>query len=358
MRWPWSTKSEDRADSSYTDVLVAALTANAGGQTTAFPTATAALEACAGAVGRAFAAAIVTGPDSFAAALSPDCMGQIGRSLIRRGEWLARIEVTGGTLRLLPAASHDMAGDPDPETWRYRLNLAGPDRQFTIENAIPDGVVHCRYATDPERPWRGYGPLQVAQLAGRLSAETMAALADEASGPRGALLPIPKDGNDPTVVQLKADLQALKGGVALVEQQGGEWNAGDGRTVSRSADWSTKRLGAAPPSGMVELAKMASAEVYAACGIPPGIFDPAGTAQGAREDYRRFIALTVAPLVRLVSRELSNKLEADITMSLDPLHAFDITGRASAFAKMVQGGMAIERAVSLSGLMAQDDDAA
>ena len=356
MRWPWSTPRETRADSSYTDALVASLTANAGGQITAFPTATAALEACAGAVGKAFAAAIVTAPDALVPALSPDIMAQIGRSLIRRGEWLARIEVTGGTLRLLPAASHDVGGDPDPATWRYRLSLAGPDRQFTIQGAVPEGVVHCRYATDPERPWRGYGPLQVAQLAGRLSAETVAALVDESSGPRGSLLPIPKDGQDPTVVALKADLKALKGGLALVEQQGAEFGAGDGRTVN--SDWSTKRLGADPPSALVELAKLASGEIYAACGIPPGIFDPKGTAQGAREDYRRFIALTVAPLARLVTRELSIKLESDVTMSLDPLHAFDVAGRASAFAKMVTAGMDLERAVALSGLMAQDDDAA
>ena len=46
-------------------LLVAAITANAGGQTTAFPTATAAMEAAAGFTGRAFAAAEIT------AALTP-----------------------------------------------------------------------------------------------------------------------------------------------------------------------------------------------------------------------------------------------------------------------------------------------
>ena len=50
--WPFTGgKSETRADSSYTDALVAAITANARGQNAAFPTATAALEACAGFVG-------------------------------------------------------------------------------------------------------------------------------------------------------------------------------------------------------------------------------------------------------------------------------------------------------------------
>ena len=59
--WPFG-KTETRADSSYTDALVAAITANARGQNTAFPTATAALEACAGFVSRAFASAEVKAP--------------------------------------------------------------------------------------------------------------------------------------------------------------------------------------------------------------------------------------------------------------------------------------------------------
>ena len=56
MRWPWQRR-ETRADSSYTDALVQVLLAQATGETTAFPGATAALEACAGLVGRAFASA-------------------------------------------------------------------------------------------------------------------------------------------------------------------------------------------------------------------------------------------------------------------------------------------------------------
>ena len=93
MRWPWN-RTEERADSSYTDALVAAITANAGGQSTAFPTATAALESAAGIVGRAFASAEVEAPDAFMEALSPACMSMIGRALIRRGE--SRVPDPGG----------------------------------------------------------------------------------------------------------------------------------------------------------------------------------------------------------------------------------------------------------------------
>ena len=67
---------------------------------------------------------------------------------------------------------------------------------------------------------RGIGPLQAAHLAGRLSAEVSTALADELSGPRGALLPLPNlDGTDPTIDLLKEDIKALGGGLAFVESQ-------------------------------------------------------------------------------------------------------------------------------------------
>ena len=113
MRFPWQRR-ETRADSSYTDALVAAITANAGGQTTAFPTATAALEAAAGVVGRAFAAAEVRAPDAMLAALDPAFLSMVGRSLIRRGEIVFLIRVDGDRVKLWPAASHDIAAARTP----------------------------------------------------------------------------------------------------------------------------------------------------------------------------------------------------------------------------------------------------
>ena len=107
-----------------------------------------------------------------------------------RAVFLAAILVDdAGTLRLAPAASFDVSGNADPETWIYRLSLAGPARQTTLENVPGAGVINIRYTSESTSPWRGVGPLQSAHLAGRLSAEVSTALADEFSGPRGALLP-------------------------------------------------------------------------------------------------------------------------------------------------------------------------
>ena len=262
-------RTEKRAVSSYTDALVAAITANAGGQTTALPTATSSLEACAGLVGRAFASAEVIGPDYVRDALRPSVLNLIGRSLIRRGEILFNIDVVGGMLVLLPAASHDVSGSPDPSTWTYRLNLAGPESQLTRDNVSADRVIHIMYASDPETPWRGQGPLQVAQLAGRLSAETSASLADISSGPRGSFLPMPgTDGKDATLDLLKGDIKRASGSMLTVESMSAAWKDG----TAPPADWVQKHFQPSPNEGLVKLMDRASREVYAACGLNPGLF--------------------------------------------------------------------------------------
>ena len=347
MRWPWS-KRETRADSSYTDALVNILTANASGEVTAFPTATGALEAAAGFVGRAFAAAEVSAPDTVLPALDPSCLALIGRSLIRRGEFVAAIDVAGGRVSLLPAASHDIEGSADPASWTYRLTLGGPERTVTLTAQPAAGVVHIVYARDPERPWRGYGPLQVAQLAGRLSAETVAALADESSGPRGSFLPLPVDGSHPTLTAFQGTIKRAKGDIVTV--QGGDWgnpaSGGDAR-------YQSMRFGASPPSPLVSLMECASREVLMSCGISPALFGASdGTA--SREAYRQCLHTLIAPLGNMVSAELSRKLEAAVTLDWQELRAGDIAGRARAFQSMVKAGMDLTKAAALAGLLVED----
>ena len=345
MRWPpWKAPVEQRADSSYTDALVASITANAGGQSTAFPTATAALEACAGFVGRAFATAEVKAPGFATGALDPATLSMIGRSLIRRGEVLFLIRVDRDGLLLLPAASYDVDGGPDPRSWQYRLTIGGPERTHTYSRQPAESVLHFTYARSPEHPWRGYGPLQVAQLAGRLSAETTAALADEASGPRGAFLPTPAPGQDESVGKIKGDIRSARGDLLMV--QAGDWSDA-GAAV---AEWNAKRFGPSPPDGLVQLLDMASREVMAACGLSGALFY-ANSASSSREAYRQALHSTVAPLGRLVADELASKLEAPIAVDWGELRAGDIAGRARAFQALVTGGMSMDAAAAASGIL-------
>ena len=346
MRWPWQS---EKRDSSFTDTLIQTIVEQASGATLAKPAATGALEASASIVARCFAAADVAGPDQFVAALGPSTLSMIGRSLIRQGEILFAIEVRGGRVVLIPAASWDIHGDVDPASWNYRLTLGGPSRLVTLEPVPSSGMIHVRLQSDPEQPWRGVSPLASAAIAGRLSAETMQALADEAAGPRGMLLPTPVDGADPTIATLKSDIRSLRGKIALVESTSAGW-ASDGTQTRPKGDWEARRLGASPGAALVQQAELASREVYAACGVPYSLVgESEGT--GQREGFRRLMHATITPLAKIVSEELSEKFETPISLSFDGLFAADLAGRARAFQSLVGGGMDVAKAAALAGLM-------
>ena len=55
----------------------------------------------------------------------------VGRALIRSGECVLAVDIRGGAVHFVPAADWDIQGGYAPETWRYRLSLAGPSQQYT-----------------------------------------------------------------------------------------------------------------------------------------------------------------------------------------------------------------------------------
>ena len=352
--WPFFNRREIR-ESSFTDAVVSQIVARAGGAVSPRPTATGALEACAGLIGRAFSAASVEGPAMLTAALTPAVLNLIGRELVRRGEVVFNVDVPQDALELSPAADWDVQGGFNPEAWLYRLNLAGPSETTTIGHRPASGVLHFKWAYEPARPWRGLSPIQAAALAGRLSAETAKALADESSGPRGSLLPIPVDGSDPTVDALRGDIKTLNGKLALVESMRGGWGGASNSREAPVADWIARRIGATPPVGLVSLHEIASREIALACGVPTALLAESPTGTGTREAWRQFLFGTVAPLGKLVEFELSRKLDAAINLTWADLRASDLAGRARAFQSMVGGGMDVSRAAGLAGLMDPTD---
>ena len=322
--WPFSNNLEHRQQNGYSDVLIAALINRAQGHSLALPSATSALEACAGLTGRGFASAEVSGPDALTRALTPGCLELVGRSLIRNGEVVFLIDTSSGNLRLIPAETHDIEG--------------GPSRTVTYDYVGADSVLHFRYASDAARPWRGNGPVQVAALAGKLSAETVRVLADESSGPIGRLLGIPVDGDDATVSGLKADIANARGKVALLES--GDWGAAGG---DAKVDLKAKRFGAEPPQSLVNLADLASKEIYAACGFNAALWGGAAAAS-VREAWRLALFGVLAPLGRLVEAELQDKLDDDIALSWGELRASDLSGRARSLQSLVGAGLPLQAA--------------
>ena len=355
MAWPFRRRETRSSGGTFTDAVVRLIESQATG-TAADASSTAAVEAAAGALSRAFAAAEVSGPDWATEAVSPSFLAQVGRDLIRSGETLHVIRVADADVQLLPAASWHFEGDADPSTWTVRATCYGPSSSRTWH--LPaSGVVFARWGATPGQPFVGVGPTSWAHTTARLGSETERSLADESAGPLAQLLAVPQDPGNPddddekdTLAGLRSDLARARGRALLVETTSAGW--GEGAASAPQRDWNASRLGPQPPAALAEVARDAFSRTLAATGTPVSLFtDADGTSQ--REALRRWHMGTVLPLARLLETELRTKLEADIRLRFDR-YALDVQGRAAAFAKMVTGGVSIEQALTASGLLDND----
>ena len=115
----------EHRDISATDAIASAMLSRASARVAAGGVA--AVEVAAGMVSRAFALADVT-PATARSALTRSALALAGRLLVVRGECLFALDVGQRGIIVIPAASWDVRGtDPDPESWRYRVDLAAPD---------------------------------------------------------------------------------------------------------------------------------------------------------------------------------------------------------------------------------------
>ena len=351
MRLPWTKApaTENYQDSSYTDAIVAALIRQVRGRTagTALTSETGALESAASLVGRAFMAAEVVGDAVYTRALTTQIMELIGRSLLRRGDSVFYLDTSAG-LTLLPAQTHSIDGGPMPSGWVYDVTLAGPGELKTLRPVRAEGVLHFRYGCDVETPWRGNAPLGVARAIGDLMAEALTYLNQESGKPRGAFLSTPKDGDDETIEQLRADTKTAQGALLFVESMANNWESGG----QPAGDWGVKNFGPTVGAGMVEVAKMARAEALAALGINEALFMGADSA-ALRESWRLALFSLIAPLGHLVEAELKAKIHPSIGLSWVELRAGDLAGRARAFQSLVNGGKSVEDATQIAGLMVE-----
>ena len=350
---------ETRQGQPFTDAIVnALLEANTG--VAASTTSTAAVEAAAGLLGRAFAGAKVSPDNEITRGLSPSVLNTIGRDMVRRGESLWVIGVSEGAVSLHPAGSWDVRDGPvghgrGEAGWHYRLDLFGPSSNVT--RYLPsEAVLHFRHSIDAARPWQGLSPIEWASISARLQAETERSLGDEMAGPLAQLLAVPHDGGDgeagDELAMLKRDIGSARGRALLVETTSAGW--GDGASASPHRDWSGNRLGPNPPSSLNTARRESMAAVLAACGVPPDLMDvdSAGTAQ--REAFRRWYSSTAEPLARMVEHELTAKLETPVSLDMTGLYAHDLVGRAAAFQRLTAGGVSINEALTTSGLLAAD----
>ena len=117
-------------------------------------------------------------------------------------------------------------------------------------------------------------------------------------------------------------------------------------------DLKSERFGAEPPAPLVELLSASSQEVYSACGFNSALWG--GSSSGVREAWRLALFGVLSPLGRLVESEFKARLDEEISLSWQELRASDLSGRARAFQSMVGGGMPVDQAVAVAGLMVED----
>lgn len=360
MRWPWQPREDREATGGYTGIISALIGAQAAG-TTQQASATAATEAVAGALSRAFADATVDAPPDIVAALTPRTLALIGRDLVRVGESLHVIRMSGGRLRLAPASTWYFEGDEDPADWICTATAYGPSGSSTWRVPLAS-CVFVTWGSPTARPYHGLGPGTWAADTSRLTANAERSLANEAGGPVAQFIPVPQDASDPDpddedapadpLAGLKADIKNAKGNALLVETTAGGWQ--EGAVAAPRADWKQQRLGPMPPEAMVKLAESAFARSLAAAGCSPSLFNDAdGTSK--REALRQWHMGVVRPLARMLESELSEKFGTPVRLKFDN-YPMDMVSRAQVFSKLA-GVEGVSPAMALALAQIGDGDA-
>lgn len=332
-------KAAKKVDRNFTDAVVSAVLAKASnvslnaGQTSG-------AEIAAGLVGRAFARCEIDGPSSFnppAAAM----LAAIGRDLILKGESLV-VRVGGSWAR---ASSYDVAGGADELGWSYKVTLGGPSASTTREYAS-SMVVHCRYSTDPDNPHTGIGPLSRANFGADMHSNLELRLSEQASAYAGSLIPVPADGADEELKQMREDLATLKGKQAFIETTSGGY--GQGRAAAPNADYAIRVLGPAVNAGIPDLYRASQLSVLATCGVPIELVRTAdGT--GQREAFRRFLHSTLEPLGEILAEQLTKVAYGPVKVRFGT-YAADIQGLARAYSALIKSGMTPAEADQATGL--------
>ena len=347
----WEHRSSIEPSGSYTTDVLNFLSANASGQ--ALRGTAAAVEVAAGVWQRGLATAEVSPQNSRTAALTPSVLGHIGRYLLRYGEVLFEIGVGPRGIMLTPAQHWTVTGGIDPDSWVYEATFQGPST--SVVRTLPASrVLHLMYAQSHHAPWLGVGPLSSAGVTQELVGQIETALVQEAATPRGYNFAVP----DPKQAgQLTTDLRTSRGGLSLVPSVASDAAWGQGMESKPGDDWVPKRFGMAPPPAMVQLRSRAELSVLAAAGVPVTIMSVSdGTAK--KEDFRRFLHLTLEPVGRIIAGQIGDALEVEgLSFNFSGIGAADIASKARAWGTLTKGGVSPQDAGEITGLPIDDAEA-
>ena len=333
-----------RAEIDYSDAVVEHFVRTAAGLN-ADPLALLLVQACIGLHERTIAAGTVEPVSSPAlAGVSPSMLATVGRDLATRGAsvWVIRVSRAGRVL-LLPAATYDISGGPDPMSWTYRLDLAGPSATATRQYSREE-VLHFRMGVTAREPWRGASPLQSARTGFDLAGAVERVMGQESKLPTSRIVSLVASRQ-----QSMDDLagKISRGGVTVAD-------AGGADVTGRNA---TQRLGMDPTQTAELLRSRLGEEICAAFGLSPVLFAAQGDGSGQREAWRRYWAGTVAPVGRIIEAELREQLDPSAVVHFRDMRASDEDGmsravsrRAAAYKTFREAGMEDGEARRLAGL--------
>ncbi|MYN64009.1 MAG: phage portal protein [Acidobacteria bacterium] len=282
--------------------------------------------------------------------LTPLVVSDIVHGLIRFGNSYHLLRAGDGGLFFDRAQCVGINGSP--RSWRYQLDIAGPDTSEQL-TATPDDVLHVRQHAPLRRPWEGRSSLDEAASTGTLARALEHGLGHEAAVGVGRILTHPTGMDDKTfdriAGQIAATLDAPRR-IGLVEttRQG----HGVGASSAPAKDLVPERLGPEPMPATVSLFAQVYRAVMMLHGIPPAIahLDGTQTGQALREGVRILKTHTLMALARLIEQEASRLLRRRVVIDLDLLDTPDVSHRAMALSRLVVSGMSIADAREAVGL--------
>ena len=349
--WPFKKKIEKRQDSSdYTDAVLAYLTSISTDGVNPRADISSGAEMAAGIISRSFLNCEIRGSEVF----NKKMLYEISRDLILYGASLWT-PVRGEWTR---AAYWNIKGGINRSSWKYQVDFHGPsttDTLYSKHGLNHDDVFHCIYSSIPGRVWEGNSPIRRSiEIANMLSLAEKKTK-EEFNATVAALIPAPlqvKEGDADPYREIKMLLSKLGGRSTIVENFAGGMGNADNRTGGEG--WNQKRIGPSPPQGIVEVLKYGQNSVAQLMGIPAALINGEAAGPALREANRQFLYSTIKPLARLVEYEWHRTSMEKIKINCDPIMASDLSGRARAFQSLVGGGMEIEKAAGLAGLMERD----
>ena len=293
---------------SYTDQIITAAE-SAASIGTVRSSSLSVLESCAGLIARSLAAAYVR-PGT--GAVSPALLHQVGADLVRRGEAVHVLDITDrGTVRWLPAADWDVTGGPDPESWVYRVRLAGPS--MTISRTVSSAsACHFRWSAHPLQPWKGVGPIQLASSSSRLAAAIERSLSDELKIPPLRVVDAPFTSSKESAKKFGESVGRPGPSRVLIPTS-------TGRTADRAHDWKVNTLQPTPAETIVELRRDVEASVCSSCGVSPILLNPGAAGPAILRARQQLHDLTVDPLAKIIASELARVLEHDVDLAFRPV---------------------------------------